>query len=77
MFVHFGRYIKQNSPSDKVIITELANGLYDGYILTREAFHKNSYLYEKAVCEGSCMEPDGGYIISDKALEFADKLSKM
>lgn len=77
MFVHFGRYIKENSPSDKVIITELANGPYDGYVPTREAFHKNSYLYEKAVCEGSCMEPEGGYIVSDKALEFADKLSKM
>lgn len=76
-FVHFGLYIKQKSPSAKVVITELANGPYDGYVPTREAFHKNSKLYEKAVCEGSCMEIEGGYIISDRVLQMANQLAKL
>ncbi len=77
VFVRFGLYIKENSPSDKVIITELANDSNAGYIPTKEAFHKNSMLYEKNPRLGSNIEPDAGYIISDKALEFANKLSKM
>ena len=75
MFVDFGLYIKENSPSGKNIIAELSNGPYDGYIPTREVFHPNSSLYEKALCEGSCMEECGGYVISDKAIELAKSLA--
>lgn len=75
IFVDFGLYIKKNSPSSKNMIIELANGDYDGYVPTREVFHPNSSLYEKALCEGSCMEIEGGYIMSDKVLEFAKELS--
>ncbi len=74
MYVDFGLYIKRNSPSEKNMISELSNGLYYGYILIREAFLPQSILYETALCEGSCLEEEAGYAISDRAIELARKL---
>lgn len=74
MYVDFGLDIKKRSPGEKVIVTELANGPYSGYVPIRAAFHKNSLLYEIFPNNDSNMEPEGGYIMVEKALEIANNL---
>ena len=74
MYMNFGLNIKQNSPSKKNLISELANGLYNGYIPTKEALHPNSNIYAAALCINSCLVPQAGYIITEKALELASAL---
>jgi hypothetical protein len=75
VYVNFGLKIKENSPSEKNLITELSNGNV-GYIPTKEAFLPQSRLYGGArPTMKSCMEKDAGYIITDKALEIAKKLA--
>jgi hypothetical protein len=71
VFSWFGHYIKENSPSEFNIIATLSNG-NTGYIPVREAF-KYPFLYETALCHHSCLDPEAGYIIVDKALELARK----
>ena len=75
VYVNFGLQIKEKSPSRKNLISELANGPYWGYIPTKEAFLPQSILYEASLCRLSHLVPEGGYIISDKALELAGELS--
>lgn len=76
VYVDFGLYIKKNSPGSKNIVSELANGSYTGYIPIRAAFHPISTLYEIFPNEGSNMEVEGGYKITEKALELANEISK-
>ncbi len=74
MYVNFGLYIKENSPSSKNFITELSNGGCNGYIPTREAFVPQSKLYEISLKASSYLEPEAGYKISDKAVELAKRV---
>lgn len=68
----FGRYIKINSPSKINFIATLSNSDC-GYIPTREVFGQPE-IYETKLCHHSCLVPEAGYLISDKALELAKKI---
>lgn len=74
VYVDFGFKIKEKSPSSKVLITELANAPTGGYIATKEAFGPTSYTYETVMAGNTCLVPEAGYIITDKALEQAKEL---
>jgi hypothetical protein len=74
VYVNFGLNIKENSPSQKNLITELANSNV-GYIPIREAFLPQASLYEATPNMKTCMEEETGYILTDKALEIAKKLA--
>jgi hypothetical protein len=74
VYVNFGLNIKENSPSQKNLITELANSNV-GYIPIREAFLPQASLYEATPNMKTCMEEEAGYILTDKAIEIAKKLA--
>ncbi len=74
VYVDFGLKIKENSPSGKNLITELANANV-GYIPIREAFLPQASLYEATPNMKTCMEEEAGYILSDKAIALAKELS--
>lgn len=69
----YGKYIKENSPYKRNMIAENCNE-YCGYIPTKKAFVPESDLYETSLCGHSCLVPEAGTILSDKALELANKL---
>jgi len=71
VFVQFGEYIKKNSKSENVFIATLCNGAY-GYIPTRELFLPD--VYESKLGSTSFLEPEAGYIISEKAVELMGNL---
>ncbi len=68
-----GKYIKQNSPYKRNMIAENCNE-YCGYIPTEKAFAENSDLYETSLCGHSRHVPKAGTVLSDKALELANKI---
>lgn len=71
----FGKYIKKNSPYKRNMIAENCNE-YCGYIPTKKAFEENARLYEASLCRHSCLVPEAGQILSDKALSLARKLDE-
>lgn len=71
----FGKYIKEKSPYKRNMIAENCNE-YCGYIPTQKAFSPTNDLYETSLCGHSCLVPEAGTILSDKALELANKLNK-
>lgn len=72
MYSWFGKQIRENSPYGKSIIGTLCNG-YCGYIPVKEIFGQ-PFVYETALCSHSCLKPEAGYIISDKALSIAKSM---
>ena len=76
VYTAFGRKIKENSPCKHTIVVENCN-TYCGYIPTKEAFDpEHDDLYETSLCYHSCHVPEAGDILSDKALELANKIYK-
>ena len=76
IYVNFGLTLKAHSPSSKTIVSEYANGPYFGYVPTKEAFLPQSMLYEPSLCMNSCLIPEGGYMMVEKALELAKELKE-
>lgn len=74
IFVDFGLDLKKRSPSQKVLISTLAN-TGCGYVPTKKAFEPQSKLYEIQLCYGSCLSPEAGYIMTDELLKYASKLT--
>lgn len=75
IFVNIGLELKKKSPFEKAVIIENCNS-YCGYIPTKEAFSENSDLYEISLAYHSCHVPQACDIISEKALEMVDALTK-
>lgn len=66
IFCHFGRYIKENCGTDKVMVATMCNGAY-GYVPTREMFYDT--IYESRPGSNQLNE-EAGYIMADKLLEM-------
>ena len=75
VFNAYGKYIKENSPYQRNMVVENCNE-YCGYIPTQKSFVSNGDLYETSLCRHSCLVPEAGTILSDKALELAKKLGE-
>ena len=73
IFVEFGLDIKRRSPSSKNLIATISN-TGCGYVPTKKAFEPQSRLYEIQLCYGSCLDPEAGYMMTDKLLEYSQKL---
>lgn len=73
IFVKNGLEIKAKSPFEKSIVVENSNS-YCGYVPTENGFAENSFLYEAALCYHSCLVPEAGNILTEKALELGEKL---
>ena len=73
VFVNYGLRLKKESPFENCFVIENAND-YCGYIPTEEAFGDNCDLYETSLCHHSCLIPEAGSRIVDKALDLARKL---
>ena len=69
----YGRKIKELSPFKRTVVVENANE-YCGYIPNKDLFGENDDLYETSLCYHSCHIPEAGEILTDKALEIANKL---
>lgn len=72
IFVEFGLDIKKQSPFEFTVISELANGTHTGYVPTLEAFRGG---YEPTLTHDSRLVPQGGYIITSKAIELLTRLN--
>lgn len=70
MFVEFQIAIKKHSPCGKNIIAELSN-CRTGYIPTKDMFD-HSGVYESKLSSYTCLVPEAGDRIVEKALELAD-----
>ena len=73
MFVQSGLRIKAESPYENSIVVENSNS-YCGYVPTENAFGENSDLYEASLCYHSCLVPEAGNLLTEKALELGEKL---
>ncbi len=73
IFVNWGFELKKRSSYEKMMVIENCNS-YCGYVPTREAFGENCDLYETTLCHHSCLVPEAGQILIDKALELGQKL---
>ena len=74
VYTNFGKRIKKESPFKHTIVVENCN-TYCGYIPTKEAFNpERDDLYETSLCYHSCHVPEAGDMITDKALELANKI---
>lgn len=74
IFVNLGLHLKKESPFADCFVIENAND-YCGYVPTKEAFGEDCDLYETSLCHHSCLIPEAGDLIVNKALELAEKLS--
>ena len=73
IFTETGRKIKKLSPYKKTIVVENCNS-YCGYIPTKECFSEKSNMYEISLCNHSCHVPEAADILTEKALEIANKI---
>jgi len=73
IYTDIGRAIKKKSPFSKNIVVENCNS-YCGYIPMKKCFHEKSKLYEISLCYHSCHVPEASDIITDAALNIANKL---
>ncbi|MBQ9086377.1 MAG: hypothetical protein IJY47_04235 [Clostridia bacterium] len=73
VFVNHGLRLKKESPYGNCFVIENCNS-YCGYIPTEEAFGENCQLYETSLCYHSCLVPEAGSRLVEKALELAKKL---
>ena len=74
VFVTYGLAIKAASPFKRNMVVENCND-YCGYIPSKQAFSEKSKLYEAALCFHSCLIPEAGEIIQNKAIALANKLA--
>ena len=73
-YTEFGKKIKAASPFKNTIVVENCN-TYCGYIPSESAFDpERDDLYETSLCYHSCHVPEAGNILSDKAIELAEKI---
>ena len=76
IYTTYGKRIKKESPFKNTIVIENSN-TYCGYIPSVEAFNpEKNRLYETNLCYHSCHIPEAGNMISDKAIELANKIYK-
>ncbi len=75
IYASFGLHIREKSPCEWNMVIELCNQ-YCGYIPSEEVFASNSYTYETSLCYHSCLVPEAGNQIVDKALEQAYQIVK-
>ncbi len=71
MFVQFGLYIKENSPSRKNIVSELSHG-GGGYIPLKDLEYDTVYESRRTAFS---LEFGAGELISEKAVELAKKIA--
>ena len=71
LFVEYGLEIKQKSPFEVTMISELTNG-YCGYVPTEEAFEEKGYETHRTVFT-SRLAKNGGQIIADKSVEMLQR----
>lgn len=74
IFVKFGLEIKEKSPFAQNIVMEQCNNSC-GYVPTMEAFAECSNIYEISLCFNSCLIPEAGEMITQKALEIGNRLN--
>ncbi len=72
IFVEFGKMLKERSPIKHAFPTYLANGCVY-YVPIRELFLPDVYEARVGVSNRIC--PDGGYLMTDKLIEMAQKIS--
>lgn len=72
MFVQFGLHIKENAPTDKRMVVELAFD-YIGYLPTKDLYQPTVYESTLPTC---IFEPEGGHIIADKLIEMGKDIFK-
>ena len=75
IYTNTGKTIKAESPFEKTIVVENCNS-YCGYIPTKECFSEKSTIYETILCYHSCHVPEAADIITEKALELANKIKE-
>lgn len=75
IYVNIGLNIKKNSPFEHNVVIECCNS-YLGYIPTENCFNEKSELYETSLSFHACHVPWADKILTEKALEISDKLSK-
>ena len=73
VFVNHGLRLKKESPYENCFVIENCNS-YCGYIPTEEAFGESCDLYETSLCYHSCLVPEAGDRLVDRALDLARKL---
>lgn len=76
IYVNYGLDIKAKSRFKNNLVVELSNSQC-GYIPTKEAFpeyNPKSDLYEPSLTLKSCLVPEAGQILVDKALDIGDRL---
>ena len=71
LFVAFGLEIKERSPFDVTIISELTNG-YCGYVPTEKAFKGKGYETHRSTFQSRLVK-SGGRIITDTAVELLER----
>ena len=71
LFVEYGLEIKEKSPFDVTMISELTNG-YCGYVPTEAAFAMKGYETHRTVFT-SRLAKNGGQIIADKSVEMLER----
>jgi len=72
MYVHFGLYIKEHSPSKKNIVSELSHG-YNGYIPLKDLMYDTVYESRRTTF---ILQPGAGEFISEKAAELAKDIAE-
>lgn len=73
VYTKVANIIRDNTPFEKTIVIQNTN-VYCGYIPSEEAFKDVADLYEPTLCYHSCHIPETGRMLSEKALELANKL---
>ena len=76
VFVNFGLALKERCPFQKVIIATLAN-CGCGYVVTREALAPQSRMYETALCLGTYLDQEAGYLMNDKLFELSERAAEL
>ncbi len=71
LFVEFGLEIKERSPFDVTLVSELSNG-YCGYVPTEHAFDEGGYETHRSVFS-SRLAKNAGRIITDKSVEMLER----
>lgn len=73
VYTAYGLAIKAASPFNRNMVVENCN-YYCGYVPTKQAFAEKSEIYETSLCFHSCLIPEAGELIQDKAIALANQL---
>jgi len=71
MYVQFGLYVKEHSPSDKNIVAELSHG-YSGYIPLKDLMYDTVYESRRTTF---VLQPGAGELIAETAAKLAAELA--